>query len=501
MGTIVPTRAKPEDEELAKKRGELAQLESELTDRELYIATLRTELSSFEQQYLKIVGTRYAELDEINAQVAEQLARERSDNPQLKDAAQKAHRQAAESRSTANASKDHARVMPSQKLKSLYRETAKRVHPDLSVDAADQKIRQRLMAEAIQAYEKGDEAHLKQILEEYESSPETVQGDGVGAELVRVIRKITQVRRRLQEINEESQRLLGSDLAKLKEKAEQYARQGRDLLQEMAQQVERTIAAARERLASIQHGAGPYANGSFTVDVSPPVSRDIDSSANAPETVADTQRQSNGTREMWNTNDHDLWQNALNRYWTFVKPSNLALEKEMDQLDAETVKMMDPQAWFVFLLEKYFRWKYTAPNRYGSTTKILRTYAANNELAALHAIKERLFASDKGKIQQCLALASSIRGLGTAGASGLLAVLFPRLFGTVDQFAVKALAKIPELPERDLIVAMNPESLKLYEGAILIRIMRHKAAELNRAFSTTEWTPRKVDMVLWTCAR
>ena len=269
----------------------------------------------------------------------------------------------------------------------------------------------------------------------------------------------------------------------------------------MAQQVERTIAAARERLASIQHGAGPYANGSFTVDVSPPVSRDIDSSANAPETVADTQRQSNGTREMWNTNDHDLWQNALNRYWTFVKPSNLALEKEMDQLDAETVKMMDPQAWFVFLLEKYFRWKYTAPNRYGSTTKILRTYAANNELAALHAIKERLFASDKGKIQQCLALASSIRGLGTAGASGLLAVLFPRLFGTVDQFAVKALAKIPELPERDLIVAMNPESLKLYEGAILIRIMRHKAAELNRAFSTTEWTPRKVDMVLWTCAR
>ena len=30
--------------------------------------------SSFEQQYEKIVGTRYAELDEINAQVAEQLA-------------------------------------------------------------------------------------------------------------------------------------------------------------------------------------------------------------------------------------------------------------------------------------------------------------------------------------------------------------------------------------------------------------------------------------------
>jgi len=47
---------------------------------------------------------------------------------------------------------------------------------------------------------------------------------------------------------------------------------------------------------------------------------------------------------------------------------------------------------------------------------------------------------------------------------------------------VKALAKIPEIPERDLIAVMNPESLKLNEGTILIRIMRRKAEELNSAF-------------------
>src|SRR5258708_7231145 len=80
-----------------------------------------------------------------------------------------------------------------------------------------------------------------------------------------------------------------------------------------------------------------------------------------------------------------LWQKALTRYWTFVKPSNLALEKEMDQLGSEIVRKMTPKAWFEFLLEKYFRWEYTAPNRYASTTKILRSYASNNELAALHA--------------------------------------------------------------------------------------------------------------------
>jgi hypothetical protein len=245
----------------------------------------------------------------------------------------------------------------------------------------------------------------------------------------------------------------------------------------------------------IVEGSGPFStpgdNGRNSVVIVPVPVR----------TVVEAQSQSDGTREMWNSNEPGLWQNALGRYWTFVKASNLELEKEMDRLDAETVKAMNPKAWFEFLLEKYFRWKYTAPNRYGSTTKIFRTYAANNELTALHTIKERLFAADKDNIQQYLSIASLIRGLGIAGASGLLAMLFPAQFGTVDQFVVKALAKIPELPERNLIAAMSPESLKLSEGTILLRIMRRKADELNQVPSLVNWTPRKVDMVLWTCAR
>jgi len=47
--------------------------------------------------------------------------------------------------------------------------------------------------------------------------------------------------------------------------------------------------------------------------------------------------------------------------------------------------------------------------------------------------------------------ARDCRGFRLAGPS-----FFPPAFGTVDQFAVKALAKIPELPERALIASMNP---------------------------------------------
>ncbi len=208
-----------------------------------------------------------------------------------------------------------------------------------------------------------------------------------------------------------------------------------------------------------------------------------------------------GVQKLWNSNDGELWGRALKRYWAFVKPTNLALERELDVLNPELVAVMNAQEWYEFLLDKYFKWKYTAANRYASTTKVLRTYASNNELAVLYGVKDRLFASDKNNIKQCLSIACSIRGLGTAGASGLLAILFPKSFGTVDQFAVKALAQIPELVERSLIASMNPESLNIQDGTVLIGIMRRKAADLNLALGTSTWTPRRVDMVLWTCAR
>jgi len=48
---------------------------------------------------------------------------------------------------------------------------------------------------------------------------------------------------------------------------------------------------------------------------------------------------------------------------------------------------------------------------------------------------------------------------------------------------------------------MKPESLTISDGVTLIGIMRRKALELNKACSTSSWTPRRVDMVLWVCAR
>jgi hypothetical protein len=107
------------------------------------------------------------------------------------------------------------------------------------------------MAEANRAFEEGDEDRLRRILHEYEASPDAVKGDGAGADLIRAIRKIAQVNRRLAEIAKEIGQLEGSELSELKVKVERATAEGRDLLGEMAQDLDSRIAASRDRLNSL----------------------------------------------------------------------------------------------------------------------------------------------------------------------------------------------------------------------------------------------------------
>ena len=107
------------------------------------------------------------------------------------------------------------------------------------------------MAEVNLAYERGDESRLQEILSGWESAPESVRGEGVGAELVRVIRKIAQCAGRLGVIEFEIAQLKASDLYQLKIKVEEAEDNGRDLLAEMASRLNEQIADARGRLDEI----------------------------------------------------------------------------------------------------------------------------------------------------------------------------------------------------------------------------------------------------------
>jgi hypothetical protein len=248
LNNKINLRPRPEEDELRTKRLELELIEKELVEKELQLAGLRAELAEFERLYLQIVGVLYAELDEIEARIAELIAHQNPLNPDAQNTAREARRKAAESHSAVGelALQVAKNFRPSPELKNLYREVARRIHPDLATNEADRARRQRFMAQANRAYEEGDEARLKAILEEYESSPEAVVGEGIGAELVRVIRKIAQVKRRLGEIDEEMERVTTSELAQLKSQVDKATKEGRDLLQEMAESVRAEISKAKK---------------------------------------------------------------------------------------------------------------------------------------------------------------------------------------------------------------------------------------------------------------
>lgn len=238
-------RLTPEEEELAAKREELARLESQLADQELLLASLKAELAAFEGLYLRRVGALYAELDEWNALLAE-LRAEQAGTPEAKAEADEARTQAEEAYSAAHGEAANVQPFtPSPDLKKLFREAAKRVHPDTATDETDRARRERLMKEVNAAYAAGDEDALRRILVDLDASPDAVQGSGVGADLIRVLRQLKQVRDRIAAIEMEITNLSETDLAKLKAKADLAATEGRDLLAEMAASVQGRVIVVR----------------------------------------------------------------------------------------------------------------------------------------------------------------------------------------------------------------------------------------------------------------
>lgn len=255
MASLPARILSPEEQELARKQALLASLESELLDRELALATLKLELDAFERRYLSMVGRRYADLDELEALIAEALFRKQPGDQTVRKRAEKARGQAtasAQSVGRITAQSLDKTVRQSDSLRDLYYHAAKLLHPDLSLDPAQKDIRKRRMAEVNEAYAAGDEERIRQILRNWHASPETVEGTGTATELVRVIRKIAQLESRLQAIATEMAQLQASELFDLRRRVLEAAENGRDLLDEMATRIDQQIANAKSRLQSVR---------------------------------------------------------------------------------------------------------------------------------------------------------------------------------------------------------------------------------------------------------
>ncbi len=238
---------------LAEKREQLAASRSRLAGREAEVARLRTQLSAFEVRYLQRVGVLYAELDRLEARITEREV-DLYDSDAARARAEEARQRAEESYEAAfGAGAEPAEFDPPPDLKALFREVAKRIHPDLARNEAEEQYFHLLMARANQAYRRGQTEVLQRLLDDQLEIHAAVAGESIAAELLRVSRQIQHAEREIAQLEAEQYTLLASDLGQLCVDAEQAALEHRDLLSELANRVREQIAEAQRRFDHVDH--------------------------------------------------------------------------------------------------------------------------------------------------------------------------------------------------------------------------------------------------------
>jgi hypothetical protein len=227
----IARQSKPEDAELFRRRAELATLRAALAARETELDHFRAQLNSFEGRYIRQVGVLYIQLDEWEDRIA-QLHNPTQPQPE-----------APEPELTPTPEAEPATL----DLKALFREVAKRIHPDRSRNHHDERHRTHLMAQANAAFLRDDADLLQRMLNGYD--PSTDSGDDLttAAQLERLTTQIAQSEQDILNIDAEIKALSHSEMADLRDRTKIAAQQGRDLLAELAARVKGSIGIAMRR--------------------------------------------------------------------------------------------------------------------------------------------------------------------------------------------------------------------------------------------------------------
>jgi hypothetical protein len=229
----IARQPRPEDAELFRRRAELTSLRATLATREAHLDRLRAQLNSFEGRYIRQVGVLYIQLDEWEDRIAE------LHNP----APPQPEALVPEPEIQTDPEPDPAAL----DLKSLFREVAKRIHPDRARNAHDELHRNHLMSQANAAFDRNDRDILQRMLNGYDPSTDSGDDQPAAAQLARLTEQIAQTHQDLLTLDAEIEALAQSEMAGLRNRTKLAAQQGRDLLAELAARVKGSIGIAMRR--------------------------------------------------------------------------------------------------------------------------------------------------------------------------------------------------------------------------------------------------------------
>jgi len=242
-GALKRALEKSQDPERRALEAELEQRQEMVAQMQLELFETRAEIVRFEREMDAVIGGLRHRIDELRGELVETRRRserraqwgERVDSPDLHEDV------------VAQFERRYRRTEPSdepppppaapddikQKAKALYRDLAKRFHPDLATDPKEKQWRAQRMAEVNAAYTKADIGRLRemQLVPEWE-------GKGLEKTRTQILQELRVEIRRLDgliaSLRTDIRALTSSETVKLMLDASMARRQGRDLLREMA---------------------------------------------------------------------------------------------------------------------------------------------------------------------------------------------------------------------------------------------------------------------------
>lgn len=233
------------DEALTRLRAAVEQAKTELIEKEAELADRLAEVNAFEFDFEARVGYLYDQLEALEAEIERYMERlQRVRQKQLgRDylPVEEQYRRAWQRPATATppVGPPLQPVSPASEaeIKQLYRQLARRFHPDLAVNEADRTDRTEKMTAINNAYAARSLAELTALAQTLNIEPSTfnVSIEALQAELDRC-------QRRLAEIERELRQLPHRPSVQLSLEVKLARRRGRDLLGELAADAAKKVA-------------------------------------------------------------------------------------------------------------------------------------------------------------------------------------------------------------------------------------------------------------------
>lgn len=241
-------------EKLARLRAELAQAQDDLIDAETELADQMADIRAFEAEFEARVGFLMTQLASLEAEVNDYLDRikqrrnESVFGSQYRSADEQYRRTWQQPpKSTVPPPPPSPSADEKTKLKKLYRQLARRFHPDLATNEADRRCRTEKMSAINDAYAARSLTELLVFAAELSTAPKTEPAEShpgqTEADMVQALEKeIRRCRHRIREIDLEMKNLHNRASVELALERKMAMRNGRDLLAEIAADLERKIA-------------------------------------------------------------------------------------------------------------------------------------------------------------------------------------------------------------------------------------------------------------------